>query len=135
MKIQNFEISKIFRTFFEISKFWIFIDFFNDFFSTKNRKMLVPKKHFDQKCSDFFRRKMFRPIFFRVPISIPNFPKIPKIILRTACDRSKYTKNAHEKKLGFFLNIAILPRLYGSNFVDPLCSWGNIDLKHRKAVT
>ena len=27
-------------------------------------------------------------------ISIQNFPKIPKIILRTACDHSKDAKNA-----------------------------------------
>ena len=33
------------------------------------------------------------------PIPIPNFPKIPKIILRKPCDEFKYEKN---KKLHFF---------------------------------
>ena len=57
----------------------------------KKSKFFGPNFFFDQKFSDFFRRFFFRPIFFRVPISIPNFPKIPKIILRTACDHSKNT--------------------------------------------
>ena len=40
---------------------------------------------FDQKFSDFFRRKIGRPKNFRAPISILNFPKIPKITLRKSC--------------------------------------------------
>ena len=47
------------------------------------------KKCFDQKFPDFFRRKFFRPEIFGLPIPIPNFPKIPKITLRTACDHFK----------------------------------------------
>ena len=89
-KSQNFEFSLTFST---------------KIFSTKNRKILVPKIFFDQTFSDFFRRKMFRPKIFRVPISIPNFPKIPKIILKTACDRSKNTNSTHEEKVQFFSSI------------------------------
>ena len=50
----------------------------------------------------FFRRKNFRQTIFGSPIPIPNFPKIPKIILRTACDRSKYTKNTHGENVSDF---------------------------------
>ena len=42
---------------------------------------------------DFFRRKIFRPENFGSPIPIPNFSKIPKIILRTPCDDSKQVEN------------------------------------------
>ena len=103
MKIQNFEISKMFRKFFEISKFWIFIDFFIDFFFGKKSKILGPKK---------FSTKSFRIFFFDEkifdkkigsPISIPNDLKIPKIILRTACDHYKITNSEHEEKVTFFL--------------------------------
>ena len=102
LKIQNFEISKNFRKIFEISKFWIFIDFFNENFFDQKSIFFGPKFFFDKTFSDFFRRKFCRSIFFRVPISIPNFPKIPKIILRTACDRSKNTNSTHEEKVSLF---------------------------------
>ena len=45
---------------------------------------MVPKKNHPKKI--------------RVPISIPNFPKIPKITLRTARDHSKNTNSTHEEK-------------------------------------
>ena len=99
-KFWNFEkISKKF----EISNFWIFIDFFIEKFFGKKSKIFGPKKHFDQKFSDFFRRKIFRRKIFGSPISIPNDPKIPKITLRTACDHYKITNSEHEEKVTFFL--------------------------------
>ena len=51
------------------------------------------QKNFDQKFSDFFRRKKIRPEIFGLPIPIPISPKIPKITLRTACDHFKNTNN------------------------------------------
>ena len=51
----------------------------------------------------FFDEKIFDNFFFRVSISIPNFPKIPKITLRTACDHYKNTNNAHEIKVSSIL--------------------------------
>ena len=59
---------------------------------------IFDQKNFDQKFSDFFRRKIFRPKFFGSLIPIPNFPKIPKIVLRTACDHFKNTKTLPEDK-------------------------------------
>ena len=50
--------------------------------------------------SNFFSIK-----FFWSPIPILNFPKIPKITLRTACDHFKNTNSAHEKKTVFFPTI------------------------------
>ena len=92
MKIQNFEISKKNRTFFEISKFWIFIDFFNEKCFDKKSKVFGPNCFsakswriiFDENCFDQF---------FRVSIPIPKFPKILKITLKTACDHLKNMKN------------------------------------------
>ena len=79
MKIQNFEISKNFRNIFEISKFWIFIDFFNDFFFAKKSKIFGPKKFSTKKFSDFFRRKNFRSKkFFGFTYSDPKFPQDSK---------------------------------------------------------
>ena len=66
-------------------------------------KILVDQKCsskiFSTVCFDFFSIKNVRPIFFGSPISIPNFPKIPKITLRTLCDRSKNTNSTHEEKV------------------------------------
>ena len=57
-----------------------------------------------QKKIDFFRSKIFRSnifdeIIFCSPIPIPNFPKIPKIILRKLCDELRDTKTADSKFL------------------------------------
>ena len=54
-------------------------------FSTNQK--ISTNTFFDQKFSDYFRTN-----FFGSPIPIPNFPKNPKIILRTPCDDSKETK-------------------------------------------
>ena len=57
--------------------------------STKKNR---PTKNFDQKnrpnVFGFFRRNIFRPEIFGLPIPIPNFPKIPKIALRKLCDEA-----------------------------------------------
>ena len=103
MKIQNFEISKIFRKKIEISKFWIFINFFIEKFFDQKSKIFGPKNFPTKSFRIFFRRKNYRPKKFRAPISMPNDPKIPKIILRTAYDHYKITNSVHEKKTPFFL--------------------------------
>ena len=53
---------------------------------------------FDEKFSGFFSTKHFPTKYYRITISIPNDPKIPKITLRTACDHYKNTNNAHNIK-------------------------------------
>ena len=83
-KFQNFEFSLTFSTIFFRSKIE---NFWSQKFSTK-------------KFSDFFRRKIFRPTFFGSPIPIPNFPKIPKIILRTTCVHPNGMKN--EDKVSWY---------------------------------
>ena len=96
------ENSKFRKCFKKFSKFRNF-EFSSIFFFDKKSKFVWSPIFFDQKFSDFFRRKFFRPKFFRVLISIPNFPKIPKISLRTACDHYKHTNNEHEIKIAFIL--------------------------------
>ena len=85
---------------FEISKFWNFQNFrfskFPKMFSSKN--VVFFKKRFPR----FFVAKMFclRKLFFEnyfSSISIRNFPRIPKIILRKPSDQFKYTKNTNYK--------------------------------------
>ena len=62
-----------------------------------------------------------RSKIFGSPIPIPNFPKIPKIILRTPCDDSKEAKNQKPfckiKNHFFLLNIK-----YRSSASDILCT-------------
>ena len=77
MKFQNFEISKIFRKIFEISKFWNFIDFFNEKKFDQKSKIFGPKIFFDQKFSDFFDEKKSNNIFSST-YSDPKFPKDSK---------------------------------------------------------
>ena len=63
MKIQIFEISKIFggnRNFKILNFHWLFQ---RNFFRQKNRNFLVPKKSV-KKCSDFFRPIFFSTKFF-----------------------------------------------------------------------
>ena len=64
--------------------------FFSDIFSTKNI--------FDFFRSDFFPMKTFRRKNICSHISIPNFPKIPKMTLRTACEHFRNTKTLPEDK-------------------------------------
>ena len=73
--------------------------FERNFFVEKNPKTFWSKifgpKFFSTKMfSDFFRRKMFSQKTFRSPIPTPNFPKIPKIMLRKPCDDYKQTKTS-----------------------------------------
>ena len=73
------------------------------FFDQNFGRPKIFDKNFSTFCFDiFFRRKFFRQFFFGSPISIPNDPKIPKIILRTTCDHYKNTNIAFEKKTTFF---------------------------------
>ena len=51
----------------------------------------------------FLTKKKSWPNFFWPPISKQNFPKIPKITLRTACDQYKNANDTHEKKVPLFL--------------------------------
>ena len=100
----------IFSKNFEILKFWIFIYFFNEKFFDQKIENVWSKKFSTKKFSDFFRRKKNRSNFFGSPIPIPNFPKIPKIILRTPCDDSKQVENQktfckNKKTLFFPLNL------------------------------
>ena len=58
-------------------------NFLDQHFSTKN---------VSKKVWVFFRRTFFRWTFFWTPMSIQNFPRIPKIILRNPCGESKDAK-------------------------------------------
>ena len=93
-KFQNF-------VFFEKSKFWNF-EFpltFSSIFRAKI-EIVCPKK-IDQNFPDFFRWKNVRRKKIGSSISIPNDPKIPKIILRSACDHYKIMNREHEEKVTF----------------------------------
>ena len=90
---QIIENQSFFDVFFSIKKFA------TNFFSSKN--VSIQKIFFDKNVLGFFSTKNCRIKKCWLPIPIRNFPKIPKIILRTACDHYKNTNNAHEKKLPF----------------------------------
>ena len=84
MKIEHFKISIFLNNFrnFEIFDFhWLFQRFF--------RKMFDLEKYFSIFFDKMFRRIFFRWKFFCLPISIPKFPKIPKIALRKLCDEPR----------------------------------------------
>ena len=109
-------------------KFWIDIgvqkNFVGKFFVEKNsnffrkifgRKFLA-EKIFDQKIFEknqkfpkqYFSRKFFHleknfSKIFWTPMSIQNFPKIPKIILKKSCDEPKDAKMILEEKRDFLL--------------------------------
>ena len=67
-------------------------------------------KIFNKKSIDF-------PVpfwkYFSRPIPIQKCPKIPKIVLRTACDPFKNTNSAHEKQFLFLLYFPSDPVLGG----------------------
>ena len=92
---------KVGRTFFGRKKSSKNQSFFDDFFSTKKfstnfffsiKKISTQKIFFAQKlcstifCLDFPSTKKNPIEIFWLPIPMRNFPKIPKIILRTACE-------------------------------------------------
>ena len=86
LKNQNFKILKIFQNF-EISKISISQNF--HFLSEKKTKNIFIL------FQDFFlvlKKIYFRKIF--LPISIQNFPRIPKIVLRKPCDEPKHAKTS-----------------------------------------
>ena len=76
---QNFEILKLSKfRFFKIfifcqKKIWKYFSFFSKIFFV-------------------LKKKYFRKIF--LPISIQNFPRIPKIVLRKPCDEPKHAKTS-----------------------------------------
>ena len=72
MKIQNFEISDFFRKFFEISKFWIFIDFFIEKNFGQKSENFGPKK-FRPKVFGFFSTKKISTNFFRTTYFDPKW--------------------------------------------------------------
>ena len=99
---------------FEISKKWNFeILNFRWLFQRKKNRSKIEKnwsqKIFDQKVFGFFSTKILSPNFFGSSIPMPNFPKNPKIMLKTPSDDSKETKNRknllqNKKPLFFRLN-------------------------------
>ena len=101
-----------FRKSFKFSKCSFFIDFSNDLF---RRKKMVSEKYFTIFSTIvlifFLRWIVFRSKCFGSPTPIPNFPKIPKITLRTACGYFKNTKtlpgDKYLKKKHFFPKITI----------------------------
>ena len=77
----KFKILKFWKIFEKFSKFRNFefsLTFSSNFFSGKNKKKIGPQKNFDQTFSDFFRRKLFRPIFFSSTYFDPKFPQDSK---------------------------------------------------------
>ena len=92
-KNQNFEKSKFWGNFefwnfenLEIPKILIFQNF--DFLSEKNLKI------FSNFPQDFFglEKIFFKKLFS--PMSIQNFFRIPKIVLRNSCDEPNYAKTS-----------------------------------------
>ena len=78
MKIRNFENLILFRKNIEISKFWIFIDFFNELFFRTKSKLFGPKKNSTNNFRIFFSTKKcpskFSDYLFRSQM-IPRFRK------------------------------------------------------------
>ena len=105
----------------------MFIHFFIEKFFGQKSKNFDPKKKFGQTFSDFFRRICFRPKCFGLPISIPNFPKIPKIAFRKLCDEAWTSgaspgKNKYiSQKLHFFILIDIETPYTGST-LETFCT-------------
>ena len=58
---------------------------------------IFDQKIFDKKFFDFFSTKKKSEKKSRSPISIPNLPKIPKIIFITPCGEYKYEKSKLEE--------------------------------------
>ena len=85
MKIQSFEIYIFFENFSKSQIFEFSLTFSTIFFRPKI-DFFLSQKIFDEKVFGFCRRFFFHPKFFGSPISIPNFPKIPKITLRKLYD-------------------------------------------------
>ena len=82
--------------FVQIFRFPIFRFFCSNF--GENQKIF-----FKCFCSDFFHFEIIFSILF-FTTSIQNFLKIPKIILRTACDHSKDAKNRkNQGRIHYFL--------------------------------
>ena len=68
----------------------------------------IPKILFLNFFQDFFHLEIFfwEKIFFT--ISIRNFPRNPKIILRKSCDEFKYSKNGNSKCYYKFCQILMI---------------------------
>ena len=79
----NFEILEDFQNF----EILIFQNF--DFLSEKNLKIFFI---FFQDCFLVLKKIYFQKIF--LPISIQNFLRIPKIVLRKPCDEPKHAKTS-----------------------------------------
>ena len=113
MKNQHFDISIFFPEKIEISKFWFFIDFSKDFF----RKIFGLEKYFFDFFDNIFWSWKFLFVCGFFCMSIRNFIRNQKVILRKSCDHSKDTKN--RKTFFFLLNQRYRPpQSWGS---DILC--------------
>ena len=102
MEKNNFFEKKLnfFRNIFTFSK-----NFSQDFqiFQLKSTFFIkTPQNIFSQLLSRFFSSRFFFWENIFSPISIRNFPRIPKITLRKSCDEFKASKN---KKSTFFYNV------------------------------
>ena len=112
-------------------KFWNFefsLTFSTKKISIKNRKFVVQK--INQQFSDFFSTKIVRPIFFRVPISIPNFPKIPKITLRKSCDEFWNDFSIYFQKYIIFSSYLTYILPIGSQLGESLVQVGCLLMEH-----
>ena len=95
LKNRNFEILKIskFQNFENLPKFRNFQNFDFSKFSFFVRKKKLKIFSFCSKIFFLVLKKIyFRKIF--LPISIQNFPRIPKIVLRKPCEESKHAKTS-----------------------------------------
>ena len=82
------------------------------------KNIFQPTFFFDQNVFEFFRRKKLSMKQIWLPIPMRNFPKIPKITLRTACEHLKkvraqshcvgFASRPHESSLSCFLKPAEL---------------------------
>ena len=94
MKNENFKNFDLYIYFSRILRFYFFIDFF-----IQNVWLFFSTKIFDSFSMKLFRSKNIFRKKSRSSISIPNFPKIPKIILRKIADEFRDTKNTDYKFL------------------------------------
>ena len=109
--IENFDEKNPIKKYFRSTKNFDQIFFDPISFSTKN--------YFRQNVFGFFVDEKIFDQKIWLPIPMANFPKIPKIILRTASDHFKNTNSTHEKKVPFSPTKCCLGTL---SLVVPLCS-------------
>ena len=122
MKIQNFEISKIFRKFSEISKFWIFIDFFIENFVGKKSIFLDPENFRPKVFGFFFDDKNFRQKISDHLFRCQMIPRFRKSHLEQRATIIKLRTARTKKMFFFFVLFNVRPRPGRMRFVNLLCS-------------